>query len=104
MIARDLKKRREGFALVGAVSRTRSELFLFCLNSKMQGTMCESFVGRLSTKLRRALWRARSFSLSSSAMLVLPAYAILAVGPALALYGVFIGRRRPFLFLVTLAR
>ena len=66
--------------------------------------MCESFVGRHSTNLRRALWRARSFSLSSSAMLVLPAYAILAVGPALALYGVFISRRRPFLFLVTLAR
>ena len=37
-------------------------------------------------------------------MLVLPAYAILAVGPALALYTVFIGRRKPFLFLVTLAR
>ena len=39
-----------------------------------------------------------------SAMLVLPAYAILAVGPALALYAAFIGRRKPFLFLVTLAR
>jgi hypothetical protein len=36
--------------------------------------------------------------------MLLPAYAILAVGPALALYAVFIGRRKPFLFLVTLAR
>ena len=44
-----------------------------------------------------------SFSLSLCTMLVLPAYAVLAVGPAMALYGVFIGRRRPFLFLVTLA-
>ena len=46
----------------------------------------------------------KSLVLLFRAMLVLPAYALLAVGPALALYGVFIGRRRPFLFLVTLAR
>lgn len=48
--------------------------------------------------------RSRRSSKFTFLAMLLPAYAILAVGPALAFYAVFIGRRKPFLFLVTLAR
>ena len=71
----------------------------------MNATTVEVMQDFFTTSRGSAVERASLlFLFLSSAMLVLPAYAILAVGPALALYCVFIGRRRPFLFLVTLAR